>query len=150
MGEQLQPEALEERLRGGGRWTRVVAVRPTGESVVVPTRATHRETCCHLPAGVRQAWDRVSTSPPACVPRFTVLCVPPSRAAGWPYRAAHRWVPRFACCAPRFTVLRIPCPRVRAAGWSYRPSGKLEVREQGSVTVLGVPYSEHSSFPELQ
>ena len=35
------------------------------------------------------------------------------------------------------------------AGWSYRKNG-LETRQQGPVTIYGVPYSEHSSFPELR
>ncbi|KAK9832766.1 hypothetical protein WJX84_012067 [Apatococcus fuscideae] len=37
----------------------------------------------------------------------------------------------------------------RPTGWSYRKHG-LETRRQGPVTIYGVPYSEHSSFPELR
>ena len=36
------------------------------------------------------------------------------------------------------------------AGWTYRRSGKQDVRQEGNVKIYGVPYSEHSSFPELR
>lgn len=36
------------------------------------------------------------------------------------------------------------------AGWSYRASGRLDTRTEGCVTILGIPYSEHSAFPELR
>ena len=36
------------------------------------------------------------------------------------------------------------------AGWTFKRSGKLEVRREGPVTVYGIPYSEHSAFNELQ
>ena len=39
---------------------------------------------------------------------------------------------------------------LRPTGWSYRASGALDRREEGCVVTIGVPYSEHSSYPELQ
>lgn len=39
---------------------------------------------------------------------------------------------------------------IRPTGWTYRKSGKLDMREEGCVVTMGVPYSEHSSFAELQ
>ena len=40
---------------------------------------------------------------------------------------------------------------IRPTGWSFRPKGGTEVvRGQGAVTLLGIPYSEHSSFEELR
>lgn len=38
----------------------------------------------------------------------------------------------------------------RATGWTYRRTGTLERREEGCVTIIGIPYSEHSSYTELQ
>jgi DNA cross-link repair 1A protein len=39
---------------------------------------------------------------------------------------------------------------LRPTGWSYRANGNLNVREEGCVTTIGIPYSEHSSFAELR
>ena len=39
---------------------------------------------------------------------------------------------------------------IRPTGWSYRKSGVLQRREDGCVTTIGIPYSEHSSYEELQ
>lgn len=39
---------------------------------------------------------------------------------------------------------------IRPTGWSWRPKGGLDVRTEGCVTVLGIPYSEHSSYTELR
>ena len=36
------------------------------------------------------------------------------------------------------------------AGWTFRKSGKLDVRQEGNVKVYGIPYSEHSSYTELR
>ncbi|GFR43606.1 hypothetical protein Agub_g4703, partial [Astrephomene gubernaculifera] len=38
---------------------------------------------------------------------------------------------------------------IRPTGWTFRRSGGISVRRQGGVTVLGVPYSEHSSWTDL-
>ena len=35
-------------------------------------------------------------------------------------------------------------------GWTFRKSGKLEVRREGAASVYGVPYSEHSNYTELR
>lgn len=35
-------------------------------------------------------------------------------------------------------------------GWTFRKSGKLEVRREGAAAVYGIPYSEHSNFLELR
>ena len=52
-----------------------------------------------------------------------------------------------------------PCPGTSAiyegailhvAGWTFRKSGKLEVRREGAAAVYGIPYSEHSNFSELR
>lgn len=37
---------------------------------------------------------------------------------------------------------------VRPTGWTHRRRGGVSVRREGPVTVLGVPYSEHSSWSE--
>ena len=36
-----------------------------------------------------------------------------------------------------------------SAGWSYQKKG-LQTRQEGKVTIYGIPYSEHSSFAELR
>jgi DNA cross-link repair 1A protein len=45
----------------------------------------------------------------------------------------------------------------RPTGWTYKPSkgtnldpNTIDRREEGCVTIIGVPYSEHSSYTELQ
>ncbi|KXZ47403.1 hypothetical protein GPECTOR_35g841 [Gonium pectorale] len=42
-----------------------------------------------------------------------------------------------------------PTGKFRVGRWTYRRSGGLSVRRQGDVSVLGVPYSEHSSWADL-
>jgi DNA cross-link repair 1A protein len=41
---------------------------------------------------------------------------------------------------------------IKPTGWTFRPRkpDTLERREDGCVVTLGVPYSEHSSYPELR
>lgn len=39
---------------------------------------------------------------------------------------------------------------LHVAGWTFRKSGKLEVRREGAAAVYGIPYSEHSNFTELR
>jgi DNA cross-link repair 1A protein len=39
---------------------------------------------------------------------------------------------------------------LKPTGWTWRQKGGLDVRDLGSVQLVGVPYSEHSSFPELR
>lgn len=39
---------------------------------------------------------------------------------------------------------------LRPTGWTYRRTGALQRREDGCVTTIGIPYSEHSSYEELQ
>ena len=41
-------------------------------------------------------------------------------------------------------------PLYRLPGWSYRRSGAVDRRDYGAVSMVGLPYSEHSSFPELR
>ncbi len=69
------------------------------------------------------------------------------------YPILHGWHPSAGCCllgaGCRFSRDWHQQSRVHGAGWSYRKNG-LEVRRQGPVTIYGVPYSEHSSFPELR
>ncbi|PNH05209.1 DNA cross-link repair 1 protein [Tetrabaena socialis] len=38
---------------------------------------------------------------------------------------------------------------VRATGWTLRQKGGVSVRREGDVVILGVPYSEHSSWNDL-
>lgn len=35
-------------------------------------------------------------------------------------------------------------------GWSYKRSGGLQVWREGAVEVVGIPYSEHSSWNDLR
>ena len=51
-----------------------------------------------------------------------------------------------------FPAEQLQCPNIAlfVAGWTYRKSGKLDLRQEGNVKIYGVPYSEHSSFPELR
>lgn len=39
---------------------------------------------------------------------------------------------------------------IKPTGWSFRPRGRLERRDSGSVVILGIPYSEHSSWDDLR
>ncbi|KAI3427032.1 hypothetical protein D9Q98_006974 [Chlorella vulgaris] len=39
---------------------------------------------------------------------------------------------------------------IKPTGWSWKVRGGLQVRTEGCVKIIGVPYSEHSSFPELR
>lgn len=36
------------------------------------------------------------------------------------------------------------------AGWSYKRSGGVQVWREGAVEVVGIPYSEHSSWNDLR
>uniref|UniRef100_A0A383V4K8 Metallo-beta-lactamase domain-containing protein n=1 Tax=Tetradesmus obliquus TaxID=3088 RepID=A0A383V4K8_TETOB len=38
----------------------------------------------------------------------------------------------------------------RPTGWTFNKSGKLQVWREGAAAVVGVPYSEHSSWDELR
>jgi hypothetical protein len=123
MGEQLHPQALADRI-AGTRWQRVVAVKPTGTDAGGEGR------------GWRHYWQAGHAGCKACEspgrPRPDLGLARCTRVdASGLRRALTR------CCG-------------RRAGWTWRASGKLDVRVEGCVTLVGVPYSEHSSFQELR
>lgn len=110
MGEQLQEQALAAYI-AATRWTRVVAIKPTGAAAQAALPCSRPPRCLHCPL------QRPSSLP--------------------------------ECRVGTLACRRMPTRRP-AAGWSHRRTGGLDLRTSGCVTLVGVPYSEHSSFTDLR
>lgn len=145
---------------GAGRRPCHRRIQTHGCAVTFPHTGTlghgHLRCIPALGAGFIQQSGRASYLP--CVPVVQLCCVCTCELSA---RAVlFRNLPAFITQDPAFDlVVSTPRPTMVSmalredpgrAGWSYKKSGKLEQRREGKVTVYGVPYSEHSSFPELR
>lgn len=154
MGEQLHEQALADRI-AGTQWKRAVALKPTGG---LADRGLLCETCetstwlrrapllpgvCWLPhvggSAPHHCWSLLLAEPPH-VTRHT---------RGQPGHFMVPWSVRLPV-EIGWKEYQSRTTGARCAGWTWRQKGGLDVRDMGAVKLVGVPYSEHSSFPELR
>lgn len=151
MGEQLHEQALADRI-AGTKWKQAVALKPTGgpacPGLLCETGAWLRRTA--PPPGVCWLPHVGGSAPHHC--GSLLLAEPPHvtrHTGGHPGHLMVHWNVRLPV-EIGWKEYQSRTTQARCAGWTWRQKGGLDVRDMGAVKLVGVPYSEHSSFPELR